>query len=210
MRSFGIVVTEREAGEQLPAPSEPRAGFASVFRRPHRGISLVLTLDGLAWGLVNFGFLVWLPIHVAKSGVSAGQVTTILAKAALFAIPGSILISQLDARWSSRGTLVAAAALEAITLGVFATAGDSVVRHSTLFTALIVILLVSMWATISALGLSVAAIAPPSLAGAALLAAVPAGLAAVMLGIFGIETRGRQLEEISAPALDQRLEPVPR
>jgi MFS transporter, putative metabolite:H+ symporter len=241
MRSFGIIVTEPDADEQELAPSEPRAGLADVFRQPHRNITPVLVLYGLAWGLVNFGFLVWLPVHVAQSGVSAGQVTTILAKAALFSIPGSIVVSQLYARWSSRGTLIAAAALEAATLGVFATSSGSIVRNSTLFTALIVVLLVSMWASISALapysaevyptairgvgtgvvagatklggvlalGLSVAAIAPPSLAGAALLAAIPAALAAVMLVVFGIETRGRRLEEITAPAVSERLAEQP-
>ena len=230
MRSFGIVVSERPAAEPWQAPAEPRQGIASVFRQPYRGLTLVLTVYGLAWGLVNFGFLVWLPVHVAKSGISAGQVTTILAKAALFAVPGSVLISQLYARWSSRGTLIAAAAVEAATLGVFAVYGGPVVHHTGVFTALIVVLLVSMWATISALapygaevyptgiraggsgvvagatklggvlalGLSVASIAPPGLAGAALLAGVPAGLAALLLAFYGIETRGRRLEEITA------------
>ena len=192
----------------------------------------MLTVYGLAWGLVNFGFLVWLPVHVAKSGISAGQVTTILAKAALFSVPGSLLISQLYARWSSRGTLILAAAVEAAALGVFAVDGGTIVHHTNVFTALIVVLLISMWATISALapygaevyptgiravgsgvvagatklggvlalGLSVAAIAPPGLAGAALLAGVPAGLAALMLLFYGIETRGRRLEDITAPA----------
>jgi putative MFS transporter len=241
MRSFGVVVTERAEPEERQAPAEPKPGLSSVFRRPHTAITLVLIVYGLAWGLVNFGFLVWLPIHVAKSGVSAGQVTTILAKAALFAIPGSILIYQLYARWSSRGTLIAAAALEAATLGVFATSGDTVVQHTSLFTALLVVLLISMWATISALapysaeiypteiraagsgvvtgatklggvialGLSVAAIAPPSLRGAALLAGVTAGLAALMLSLYGIETRGRRLEEISTAATDQHLADQP-
>jgi putative MFS transporter len=237
MRSFGIVVTEKTETEERRAPTEPKPGLISVFRAPHRAITLVLIVYGLAWGLVNFGFLVWLPVHVAASGVSAGQVTTILAKAALFAIPGSILISQLYARWSSRGTLVAAAALEAATLGAFVFAGGTVVQHTTLFTALLVVLLVSMWATVSALapysaeiypteiravgagvvagatklggvlalGLSVASIAPPSLAGAALLAGATAAIGAILLSIYGVETQGRRLEEISATAADERL-----
>jgi hypothetical protein len=135
----------------------------------------VLIVYGFAWGLVNFGFLVWLPVHVAKSGVSAGQVTTILARAALFAIPGSILISQLYARWSSRGTLITAAALEAATLGVFATSGGTVVRHTALFTALVVVLLISTWATISALAPYSAEIYPTGIraAGAGVVAGRP-------------------------------------
>ena len=123
---------------------------------------------------------------------------------------------------------------------MFAASGGTIVHHTTLFSALIVVLLVSMWATISALapysaeiyptgirvagsgvvagatklggvlalGLSVAAIAPPSLVGAALLAAIPAGLGALMLLFYGIETRGRHLEEITA-APEQRLAEQP-
>ncbi len=232
MRSFGITINEKPAAEPWQAPTGAKPRIGSVFRRPYRNLTLVLTIYGLAWGLVNFGFLVWLPVHVAKSGISAGQVTTILAKAALFSVPGSVLISQLYARWSSRGTLILAAAVEAAALGVFAVDGGTIVHHTNAFTALIVVLLISMWATISALapygsevyptgiravgsgvvagatklggvlalGLSVAAIAPPGLAGAALLAGVPAGLAALMLLFYGIETRGRRLEDITAPA----------
>lgn len=229
MRSFGIKIADRRREDGLTAPTGARPGIASVFRRPYRAITPVLTLYGLAWGLVNFGFVVWLPVYVSKSGVSAGQVTTILAHAALFAIPGSVVVAALYGRWSTRGTLILAAALEACTLGAFAVYGGTIVHHSTLFTAVLVVLLMSMWATISALapysaevyptairgagtgvvagatklggvialGIAVAAWAPPGLSGAALLAAVPAALAALLLVFVGIETRGRRLEEIS-------------
>jgi putative MFS transporter len=229
MRRFGIVTAD-EAGEDGPARSrEPELGLAGLFRAPYTGITLALALYGLAWGLVNFGFLVWLPLHVAKSGISSGQVTAILAKAALFSIPGSVLVSRLYGRWSSKHTLIGSAVLEAIVLGTFVARGDAIVRHTTLFTALIVVLLISMWATISALGpysaevyptrarsagagiaagasklggvlalaLAVASVAPPSLAGAALLGALPAGVAALTLIVVGVETSGRRLEEIS-------------
>jgi putative MFS transporter len=229
MRTFGIVTAD-EAGEDAPARSrEPGLGLVGLFRAPYTGITLTLAVYGLAWGLVNFGFLVWLPLHVAKSGISSGQVTAILSKAALFSIPGSVLVSRLYGRWSSRHTLIGSAVLEAIVLAAFAARGDVIVRHATLFTALIVVLLISMWATISALGpysaevyptrarsagagiaagasklggvlalaIAVASLAPPSLAGAALLGALPAGVAALTLIVVGVETSGRRLEEIS-------------
>jgi len=230
MRSFGIVMSERPAEEDsVPAVAEEaRPSIASLFRQPYGGLTVTLAAYGLAWGLVNFGFLVWLPLHVANMGVSAGDVTTILAKAALFSIPGSLVVSWFYGRWSSRGTLILAAAFEAAVLAVFAAWGTAVVKHTTLFTALIVVLLVSMWATISvlapyaaevyptrvraggsgiaagasklggvaALSIAVASLAPPSLSGAALLGAIPAALAALMLLAFGVETRGRRLEEI--------------
>lgn len=227
MRTFGVVTAEK-TGEGAPEDArDPAPGLRSLFRAPHTGITLALSAYGLAWGLVNFGFLVWMPLHVAKSG--AGDVTPILAKAALFSIPGSILVSWLYGHWSSRGTLICAAAMEAAVLAAFAARGDVIIRHTTLFTALVVGLLISMWATISVLGpysaevyptrarsagagiaagasklggvvalaIAVASIAPPSLAGAALLGAVPAALAALALVAVGVETSGRRLEEIS-------------
>ena len=42
------------------------------------------------------------------------------------------------------------------------------------------------------------AVAPPSIAGTALIGAVPMALAALGVGIFGTETRNRRLEEITA------------
>jgi hypothetical protein len=49
-------------------------------------------------------------------------------------------------------------------------------------------------------------IAPPSLRGAALLGALPVALAALAVGRFGIETRRRGLEEITAVELPKALE----
>lgn len=48
------------------------------------------------------------------------------------------------------------------------------------------------------IALVVAAVAPPSIAATALLGAVPMGLAAVAVGLFGVETSHRRLEEITA------------
>jgi putative MFS transporter len=228
MRAFGVEVAESPAADVPHAPEE-RRGLAGVFRPPYERLTPALTLYGLASGLVNFGFLVWLPTYVAKLDVSAGRTTTILAKAALFSIPGAVVVAWLYGRWSSRGTLVVAAALEAITLGVFAVRGTQVVSHTGLFTALLVVLLVAMWATIAALSpyasevyptgfraagsgvaagatklggvialtIAVCSWSPPGIAGAALLAAVPAALSAGLLLAVGIETRGRSLEEIA-------------
>jgi putative MFS transporter len=234
MNSFGIAVTEKPLAEPVERPARlGRPGYRRLMRPPYFGITAALTAYGLAWGLINFGFLVWLPVHLAHSGVSAGHVTYILAKAALFSIPGAVFTAWLYGRWSSHGTLIAAAALTAGVLGVFAGTGVDIARHSALFTGLLVVLLVSMWAMISvlapygaevyptqmrgagagavagasklggvfALSLSVFSVAPPGLSGAAVLAIVPAGLAALMLVAFGIETRGRRLEEISAAQL---------
>ena len=46
------------------------------------------------------------------------------------------------------------------------------------------------------LSLSVAAVAPPGIAGAALLTGAPMAVAALAIAVAGIETRGRSLEAI--------------
>jgi putative MFS transporter len=48
------------------------------------------------------------------------------------------------------------------------------------------------------------AVAPPSIAGTALIGAVPLALAALAVAVFGTETRNRPLEEITAEQLSER------
>jgi putative MFS transporter len=48
------------------------------------------------------------------------------------------------------------------------------------------------------------AVAPPSIAGTALIGAVPMALAALAVAVFGAETRKRQLEEITAEQVAER------
>jgi putative MFS transporter len=53
------------------------------------------------------------------------------------------------------------------------------------------------------IALVVAAVAPPSIAGTALIGGIPLALAALALGVFGVETRKRQLEEITAEEIGE-------
>ena len=155
MRSFGITVVKKAQKAAAPEPDptlhEPRMTMLRLFQRPWGGITLALTAYGLAWGLANFGFLVWLPVHVADKGVDTGQITAIIAKAALFSIPGAVLVSWLYGRWSSSGTLIGVAAFTGASLGVFVFAADSIAGHTVLLTTLLVVLLVAMWGMIAVL-----------------------------------------------------------
>ena len=53
------------------------------------------------------------------------------------------------------------------------------------------------------IALVAAAVAPPSIAGTALIGGIPLTLAAVALGLFGVETRKRQLEVITAEEIGE-------
>jgi putative MFS transporter len=57
---------------------------------------------------------------------------------------------------------------------------------------------------VAIIALVVIAVAPPSIAGTALIGALPLALAALAITFFGPETRSRQLEEITAEQLGTR------
>lgn len=130
--------------------------------RSNRGIAIfcMLALFGLAWGLVNYGFLTWLPTRVRTADLSAGGVTTILAKGALFSTVGALVVAWLYGRWSSKWTLFVSGLGIVAALAAFAIAGRAIVHHHALFTALVVLLLTAMWAVGSALLLYAAEILP--------------------------------------------------
>jgi putative MFS transporter len=67
-----------------------------------------LTLVGLAWGLVNFGLLLWLPTELIARGRDMHAMSALLSKGALLAAPLVLLAALGYAKWSAKGTLVAA------------------------------------------------------------------------------------------------------
>ena len=128
MRRSGSTSKERRADAcRRRRTAKPGSRASSAGRtRDHAGA----VVYGLAWGLVNYGFLVWLPVYVAKSNVSAGAVTTILAKAALFADPG-LGPRRLALRpLVSRGTLVVAAGARGRRARRLRASTPAIVRHT--------------------------------------------------------------------------------
>lgn len=68
-----IVVEEEPASEQT--------GFKQLLEGHYAGITLGLVAAGVAWGLVNFGFMLWLPTNLGEMGL-AGQASAIITKSA--------------------------------------------------------------------------------------------------------------------------------
>jgi putative MFS transporter len=154
MRSFGVVAVEESDGEQeVVAELDAFKGerFHELFRKPLGGLTLGVTLYGLAWGLVNFGFITWLPSNLGKLGLSQTTITTLISKAALFSIPGAVLVAYMYDRWSSKKTMVLFSGITAVTLFAFAAMGNSIIHHTGILTFLVVCLLIAMWAVISVL-----------------------------------------------------------
>ena len=70
----------------------------------------------MAWGLINFGLLLWMPAHLVDRGYSMAVSSALLASSAVIAIPTVFVAAFLYSRWSSKGTLLGAIALTAVGL----------------------------------------------------------------------------------------------
>jgi putative MFS transporter len=236
MERFGArLVEDEEPGPDVPEAA--RAGYRQLLGSPLRGVTTGVALFGIGWGLVNNGFLLWLPTNLREVGLDAGSADRLLAHSALIGFPAIFAVAWLYGFWSSKGTMIIVAGLTSATLIAFAVLGDAVGDHPALMQALIVVLLVGTGSILAMLtpyssevyptrirargtGLAgmcargsgllgvaivVSGVAPPSLAGAAALGAVPTALAALAVARFGIETRRRRLEEITAAELRPAL-----
>jgi len=114
-----------------------------LFKRPYAVLTFTVCLYGVAWGLVNWGFLTWLPTILQDYMNLDGKIANrLLAKAALFAVPGCLLVSFLYGFWSSKKTMILFAVCTAATLCGFATfkSNDS----TTWFSVLTVFLLIGL------------------------------------------------------------------
>jgi putative MFS transporter len=114
-----------------------------ALRASHAPLTVGLVVCGVAWGLVNFGFLLWLPTNLGRMGMDASAASGLLARSALLALPGIALVIWLYHRWSSIKALVVFIALTALTLAAFFAMGVMDVRSAAAMTAATALLLVS-------------------------------------------------------------------
>lgn len=218
--------------EEVPAAE---GGFRDLLRPPYVGITIGLVIAGIAWGLVNFGFLLWLPTNLRALNL-AGQADTLLAQSAFFAIPGVALVIWLYHRWSSIKTLVLFTAFTAASLCLFVLLDLLNIRALPAFAAAIALLLVSASGVIAMLIPYAAEIFPVHLRGtgagvvaassklggilgalvgiiglfnelmiSALVICIPLAVSAVLLLRSGIDTRGLRLEDIHSAMQERSL-----
>lgn len=96
-----------------------KSTFYDIMRKPYAMITLALIGTGTAWGIVNFGFLLWLPTNLRAMGMSADTTNGLLAQSGLFALPGIFVVIWLYHSWSSIKTLVLFVTLTALSLSLF-------------------------------------------------------------------------------------------
>ncbi len=192
------------------------------------GVTIALTLAALAWGLVNFGLLVWLPTALVAEGRSVAASSALIAESTLIAAPTILISTWLYSSWSTKWSLVTMIGLTALGLlclglreiGV-AALGNPLLPLSLVILGscgMISILLpytaenyplrirgrATGWiAGCTKLGGLMAqalnvAGVVPAFAAAVLVVAVPAAVAILLLALFGRETRGVDLRELDA------------
>ncbi len=69
------------------------------------GKTAALTIAALAWGLINFGLLLWLPNDLVSKGYSMALSSKLLAESALIAFPTVFLCTLMYSRWSTKWSL---------------------------------------------------------------------------------------------------------
>lgn len=171
------------------ASRQPR-GAGELVRGPHARITLALVVCGLAWGLVNFGFVLWLPANLQRLGLDARAASALMAQSALLAVPGIALVVWLYQRWSSFRSLVLFVALTVGALLAFAAIDVAGIRSNAMTIAATVALLVAISGVIATMIPYAAEIYPVHLrgTGSGLVAAgsKAGGILGAALGVSGL------------------------
>ena len=175
MARYGVVLESERLpegdGQVTPVPDVPRAsqlaGLRRLFRQPYLPQTMCVGLYGLGWGLVNWGFLTFLPTILRDDlGYDAGSTSGLLFMSAVIAVPGTLLVAWLYGKWSSKKSMVLYATATAITLLGFAVfGGPAATGNRAALSALVVALLVSSGGIISMLSPYTAEVYPTHLRG---------------------------------------------
>jgi putative MFS transporter len=126
------------ASAPRPGPTAKAPTLWSSRRENLGGLTIGLAVYGISWGLVNFGFLTWLPTLLGDRG-SQEDIRRALAGAAVASLPGALAVAVLYQRWSAMGSLKVAALAVAAMLAAFC-AVDASTTSATFVIALVVLL----------------------------------------------------------------------
>jgi putative MFS transporter len=127
------------------------AGMRALLRGGYGPLTIGMLVAGVAWGLANFGFLLWLPTNLRAMGMDAATATALLARTAVIALPGTLAVIWLYHRWSTVKTLVTFIALSSLSLTAFFVLGRLGIDSTAALTLATVALLVSISGVIATL-----------------------------------------------------------
>jgi len=142
LNRFGIELVPASSDAKTETTSQGTE-FKQLFRKPYAVLTMTVCFYGLAWGLVNWGFLIWLPSILQDFLHMNDKIAyQLLAKSALFAAPACVLVAWLYGFWSSKRTMILFAVGTAGVLASFATIRPG--GSPTLVSLLTVLLLIGL------------------------------------------------------------------
>jgi putative MFS transporter len=143
----------RETAAASAALEEGRPSCVrQLFRAPYLPHTATVGFYGVAWGLVNWGFLTFLPTILRDETADGQSVTRLLFFSALLAIPSAVVVAWLYGRWSSRKSMIGFTLGTGATLiGFAALAEQGTAGHGVLLAALTMLLLTTSSGMISML-----------------------------------------------------------
>lgn len=152
LQHFGAGIVQQAREKVTPRPAVARRiGLTALFQPPYLGQTVAVALFGLSWGLVNYGFFLWLPSNLLAGGFSVQSASALLAKSALYAFPGVLIVAWLYSRWSSRRTIVLVSFLTAVALLAFLPLATTAHQHTAILTLLVLALIITASAMTSTL-----------------------------------------------------------
>ncbi|MFI0261912.1 MFS transporter [Streptomyces sp. NPDC017056] len=154
-----VLVSDAPADHPVDPPGRQGA-LAALFGRRMVVKTLVVGGYAISWSIVNWGFMTFLPTLLGKSAGSQ-----VLPLSSLLAIPGTVLVAYLYARWSSRRTMVLSGAVTVVALLGLAALGRADAGPVTYL--LLALLLIGTSGVVAALAPYAAEIYPTDVRGAA-------------------------------------------
>ncbi len=188
----GVIDNDRieHSGAPATAAKDDSGGLWQLMRGSHAHITWGLVMCGISWGLVNFGFLLWLPTNLVSLGMDASAASGLLARSAILALPGILLVIWLYHSWSSIRTLVAFIVLTTLSLLAFFLLGMLGAQSPGAITIATALLLISASGVIATLIPYAAEIYPVHLraTGSGLIAASSkfGGILGAVCGVLGV------------------------
>src|SRR5262249_38355634 len=109
VKRYAVRLDTRDWADSLRSAAIDSAG--ELVRARFRATTATLNTLAAAWGLVNFGILLWMPAELRARGYSVTGSNELLFYSSIVALPTTVFVAFLYSRWSTKWTLVFLAVL---------------------------------------------------------------------------------------------------
>ena len=105
VRRYAVQLDPRHWADVGMPQSDAVDSARELMRGRFRATTATLNLAAAAWGLVNFGLLLWLPADLRDRGYSVSGSNELLFYSSLLALPTTAFVAWVYSRWSTKWTL---------------------------------------------------------------------------------------------------------